>query len=252
MLRLLSPRPCSGTTLAGSRSGSGGTEFHGHVFPVAGPHGTRGAIGEFGAPRDGGRTHEGFDIVAACGTPLVAVRGGRVRSAGYDPVLYGNYLLIHGEGERRSYFYAHLRRPASVHRGEPRLHRRAGRGRRRDRQRAHRRLSPALRDPRRRAPDRPASPRCGAGTATAESPQGPGDELGLGLRVGVAIIAEARGELPLQGGVLGRGGPGSARRRSRKASSSAIAPAGRRAPGGGGGSAGSGRACRTSASARAR
>ena len=74
--------------------------FYGHVFPVAGPHWTRGAIGEFGAPRSGGRTHEGFDIVAACGTPLVAVRGGGCCAAGYDPVLYGNYLLIHGEGER--------------------------------------------------------------------------------------------------------------------------------------------------------
>ncbi len=37
---------------------------------------------------------------------------------GFDPVLYGNYLLIHGEGEHRSYFYAHLRRPAAVRRGE--------------------------------------------------------------------------------------------------------------------------------------
>jgi murein DD-endopeptidase MepM/ murein hydrolase activator NlpD len=46
------------------------------------------------------------------------VRGGRVLRRGFDPVLYGNYLLIHGEGERRSYFYAHLPRPATVHRGE--------------------------------------------------------------------------------------------------------------------------------------
>ena len=97
---------------------SGGTEFLGHVFPVAGPHWTRGAIGEFGAPRSGGRVHEGFDVVASCGTPLVSVRGGRVRRAGYDPVLYGNYLLIHGENEHRSYFYAHLRRPAGVDRGD--------------------------------------------------------------------------------------------------------------------------------------
>lgn len=96
----------------------GGTTYYGHVFPVQGPHGTRGAIGEFGAPRDGGRVHEGFDIVAACGTPLVAVRGGRVLRRGYDPVLYGNFLLIHGEGEDRSYFYAHLPRPALVDPGE--------------------------------------------------------------------------------------------------------------------------------------
>jgi murein DD-endopeptidase MepM/ murein hydrolase activator NlpD len=85
---------------------------------VRGAHGTRGAIGEFGAPRSGGRWHEGFDVVAACGTPLVAVRGGRVLRRGYDPVLYGNYVLIHGEGERRSYFYAHMPRPALVHQGE--------------------------------------------------------------------------------------------------------------------------------------
>lgn len=97
---------------------SGGTTYYGHVFPVQGPHGTRGPIGEFGAPRDGGRIHQGFDITAACGTPLVAVRGGRVLRRGYDPVLYGNYLLIHGEGEDRSYFYAHMPRPALVRPGE--------------------------------------------------------------------------------------------------------------------------------------
>jgi murein DD-endopeptidase MepM/ murein hydrolase activator NlpD len=92
--------------------------YYGHVFPVQGPHGVRGAVGEFGAGRNGGRTHEGFDIVAACETELVAVTNGRVLQAGYDPVLYGNYLLIHGEGEQRSYFYAHLPRPAPVHRGD--------------------------------------------------------------------------------------------------------------------------------------
>ncbi len=88
------------------------------MFPVAGPHGTRGAVGEFHAPRNGGRIHEGFDIAAACGTPLVAVRDGRVRAVGYDPVLYGNFALIHGEGERRSYFYAHMPRPAPVRKGK--------------------------------------------------------------------------------------------------------------------------------------
>ena len=38
----------------------------------------RGAIGEFGAPRSGGRVHEGFDVAAACGTELVAVTTGKV------------------------------------------------------------------------------------------------------------------------------------------------------------------------------
>jgi murein DD-endopeptidase MepM/ murein hydrolase activator NlpD len=85
---------------------------------VRGPHGERGAVGTYHAPRSGGRIHEGFDITAACGAPLVAVRNGRVQQRGYDPVLYGNYLLLHGEGEERSYFYAHMPRPALVHRGE--------------------------------------------------------------------------------------------------------------------------------------
>ncbi len=107
-----------GGVVAKIASRDGGVSYYGHVFPVQGPHGTRGPIGEFGAPRSGGRTHAGFDIVAACGTELVAVRGGRVLRAGYDPILYGNYLLIHGAGEHRSYFYAHMLRPALVHRGE--------------------------------------------------------------------------------------------------------------------------------------
>ena len=81
-------------------------------------HGSRGAIGTYHAPRSGGRIHEGFDVTAACGSELVAVRNGRVLRRGFDRILYGNYLLIHGEGERRSYFYAHLVRPASVRTGE--------------------------------------------------------------------------------------------------------------------------------------
>ena len=97
---------------------NGATEFNRHVFPVGGPHWTRGYIGEFGVPRSGGRTHEGFDVVAACRTPLLAAATGRVLRAGYDPVLYGNYLLIHGQGERRSYFYSHLIRPAAAGRGD--------------------------------------------------------------------------------------------------------------------------------------
>jgi peptidoglycan LD-endopeptidase LytH len=92
--------------------------YYGHVYPVQAAHGVRGAVGEYHASRNGGRIHEGVDITAACGAPLVAVANGRVLRAGYDPVLYGNYVLIHGEGERRSYFYAHMPRPAPVRRGE--------------------------------------------------------------------------------------------------------------------------------------
>lgn len=88
--------------------------FHGHYFPVQGPHWDRGYWGQFGVPRSGGRTHEGYDVMAHCGTPLVAVRAGRVERRGYSPDLYGNYVQIDGVGEHRDYFYAHLRAPAKV------------------------------------------------------------------------------------------------------------------------------------------
>ena len=48
----------------------------------------------------------------------MAAATGRVTDVGYDPVLYGNYLEIHGEGEDRSYFYAHLIKPPLVRGGE--------------------------------------------------------------------------------------------------------------------------------------
>jgi murein DD-endopeptidase MepM/ murein hydrolase activator NlpD len=92
---------------------------HGQIFPVRGPHWTRGAVGEFGAPRSGGRTHKGFDYMAPCGTELVSARGGTVLKRSYDPALDGNFLVIHVRGfDHRNYLYAHLRKPAIVHRGD--------------------------------------------------------------------------------------------------------------------------------------
>ncbi|MDQ2621407.1 MAG: M23 family metallopeptidase [Actinomycetota bacterium] len=92
--------------------------LHGHVHPIAGPHGTRGGVGEFGAGRNGGRVHEGFDATARCGTPLVAVRSGRILKVANDPALKGYYVVLKGEAERRTYLYAHLRRPAAVRKGQ--------------------------------------------------------------------------------------------------------------------------------------
>jgi murein DD-endopeptidase MepM/ murein hydrolase activator NlpD len=96
-----------------------GKREHGQVFPVRGPHWTRGAVGDFGAPRSGGRTHEGFDYMSPCGTELVAARAGKVIIHKYDGALDGNFVVIHVFGfERRNYLYAHLRKPAIVHQGE--------------------------------------------------------------------------------------------------------------------------------------
>ena len=71
-------------------------EFFVYEFPILGAHDYGGAEGRFGAPRSG-HTHEGQDVMAACGTPLVAARGGKVRYAGYECAA-GNYVVIDGKG----------------------------------------------------------------------------------------------------------------------------------------------------------
>jgi murein DD-endopeptidase MepM/ murein hydrolase activator NlpD len=72
------------------------------ICPVAGPS----AFGDtFGAPRSGGRKHEGVDMMSPYGTPLVAVVGGE---AGFRTTsLGGNSISLAGDDGNR-YFYAHL------------------------------------------------------------------------------------------------------------------------------------------------
>jgi murein DD-endopeptidase MepM/ murein hydrolase activator NlpD len=96
---------------------AGSFRYHRHFFPVRGPHWDRGFWGEFGAPRLGDRVHEGFDVMAPCGTPLAAARGGRVKNRGYAS-LDGNFVVINGRKTGRTYRYAHMQEPASVQDGE--------------------------------------------------------------------------------------------------------------------------------------
>jgi murein DD-endopeptidase MepM/ murein hydrolase activator NlpD len=89
-----------------------------YLFPVRGPHGTRGAVGEFNAPRNGGRRHKGFDVTGNCGTPLASAVTGTVIERKFDARLDGNYVVIRGLGERRSYLYAHMVHASPFHRGD--------------------------------------------------------------------------------------------------------------------------------------
>lgn len=86
-----------------------------HVFPVAGPHTFGGSGAVFGAGRSD-HVHQGQDVIAACGTPLVAALGGVVRWAGFEADA-GHYVVIDGEGTDVDYVYMHLRAPARVARG---------------------------------------------------------------------------------------------------------------------------------------
>lgn len=93
-----------------------GFAFYGYAFPILGPHEFALGAGRFGAPR-AGHTHEGQDTMAACGTPLVAARGGTVQYAGFQAAA-GNYLVIDGKGTGFDFMYAHLAEPSPLHTGD--------------------------------------------------------------------------------------------------------------------------------------
>lgn len=83
-------------------------------FPVQGA--IRPDIGSFwGDPRDGGRRrHEGVDIFAERGTPVLATADGRIRRTG-DGGIGGKTVWLRAKG--KSMYYAHLD-SINTHRGE--------------------------------------------------------------------------------------------------------------------------------------
>jgi murein DD-endopeptidase MepM/ murein hydrolase activator NlpD len=94
-----------------------GFALYGYAFPVLGPHDFGGAAGRFGAPRSG-HTHQGQDVMAACGQTEVAARGGTVQYAGYEGNA-GNYIVIDGKGTGFDFMYAHLAEPSPLKTGDP-------------------------------------------------------------------------------------------------------------------------------------
>jgi len=80
----------------------------GFAFPVAAPYSY---VDTFGAPRMEGTVffhrHEGTDIFAPQGTPLLAVVDGIVENVGVA-TLGGNKLWLRSPGDNWSYYYAHL------------------------------------------------------------------------------------------------------------------------------------------------
>lgn len=77
------------------------------AFPVAG-FTSRAIMSPWGVPRDGGRrSHEGVDIFAPRGTPVVASVAGRVSRANVTG-LGGKVVWLRDDTRRRSIYYAHL------------------------------------------------------------------------------------------------------------------------------------------------
>jgi murein DD-endopeptidase MepM/ murein hydrolase activator NlpD len=84
-----------------------------HIFPIRGKHQYGDGVG---APRKG-HSHQGQDVFAKCGTPLVAARGGKVQFAGYHGAA-GNYMVIDAKGSGRDYAYMHLTHKVTFKEGE--------------------------------------------------------------------------------------------------------------------------------------
>jgi murein DD-endopeptidase MepM/ murein hydrolase activator NlpD len=111
------------TATAGARSAQTGAPsvagsfmYLQHIFPIRGAHNYGTAENRYGAPRSG-HSHAGQDVLAACGTPLVAARGGKVVEAGYEGA-GGNAVVIHGTGSNFDNVYMHLRDAPLVHNGQ--------------------------------------------------------------------------------------------------------------------------------------
>jgi len=92
-----------------------GFDLYAFAFPILGGHSFGGAGGRFGAGR-AGHSHEGQDVMAKCGVPLIAARGGRVQYSGHQRAA-GNYLVIDGKGTGFDMAYMHLLRPSPLKSG---------------------------------------------------------------------------------------------------------------------------------------
>jgi murein DD-endopeptidase MepM/ murein hydrolase activator NlpD len=86
------------------------------TFPVRGAFNWGQGEARYGTGRSG-HSHEGQDVFARTGTPLVAASDARVIETGDDGGR-GNYLVLYDASRRRSFVYMHMNRPPRVHRGQ--------------------------------------------------------------------------------------------------------------------------------------
>jgi murein DD-endopeptidase MepM/ murein hydrolase activator NlpD len=78
------------------------------VFPVAGPWSLGGPEARFGTAR-AGHVHQGQDVPAAEGTPVVAPQAGSVAWSSYQASGAGYYLVVRSAGTTRDLVFMHLR-----------------------------------------------------------------------------------------------------------------------------------------------
>jgi murein DD-endopeptidase MepM/ murein hydrolase activator NlpD len=101
------------TITAGTQTGLARGAGSGGVFPIDGRHDMgQSETNRFG----GGRGHQGQDLFARCGTPVVAVLDSKVQFVGRHSAA-GNYVVLQ-DASKRSYAYMHLRDRPLVRKGD--------------------------------------------------------------------------------------------------------------------------------------
>ena len=113
VVRVTAPTPPAPPAPAPAPSGS-------HAFPLLGSAWNfGGADARFGAPRSG-HIHQGQDIVATSGTPIVAPAAGTITFIAYQAGGAGYYVVMHEAGENYWYAFMHLLAGSTVvHLGQP-------------------------------------------------------------------------------------------------------------------------------------
>jgi murein DD-endopeptidase MepM/ murein hydrolase activator NlpD len=99
----------SGGTPGGGTGGYGGDVGEG-VFPVRAKH-------TYGDGMGAGRGHDGMDLMAKCGKPIVSAYSGRVQLVDTHSSA-GNYVVIDGAGKLQDTVYMHLQDKAEVRKGQ--------------------------------------------------------------------------------------------------------------------------------------
>jgi murein DD-endopeptidase MepM/ murein hydrolase activator NlpD len=89
----------------------------GRAFPVPGKHDFGGAGSRFGAPRSG-HIHQGQDVAASCGEPMLAAEGGTVTVKAYQAGGAGHYLVIRGAISATDYVFMHMQSPSPLVEGQ--------------------------------------------------------------------------------------------------------------------------------------
>jgi murein DD-endopeptidase MepM/ murein hydrolase activator NlpD len=86
-------------------------------FPIRGDHDYGGQQGEFGVKRPDGTVHRGQDVLASCGTPLVAVHRARVLIRSHSAEM-GNYMVLDSIGKPYDFVYAHMKSAGNPGKGK--------------------------------------------------------------------------------------------------------------------------------------